>query len=175
VGRRSDLPRIRNDAYATPLAAVTPLVPFLNQTTPFVEPCVGDGALVRHLEACGRVCVAAFDVAPRHPSIVVRDALTLTATDLVGTECIISNLPWTRSILHPLINHLRDLRPVWTVIDATWAHTKQAAELILYCSQIVSIGRLRWFVGTSSGGKDDAAWYKFEAEPASTIFTGRAP
>ena len=33
MGRRSNFPRPPNDAYVTPLAAVTPLVPFLKQTT----------------------------------------------------------------------------------------------------------------------------------------------
>jgi hypothetical protein len=175
MGRRSNLPRLQDDTYDTPVSAVSPLLPFLKLATRFIEPCAGAGTLVLHLQAQGHICKAAFDIAPPHPSIGMRDALSLTATDVVGAECIISNLPWTRWLLHPLINHLRDLRPVWTIIDANWSHAKQAAELMCYRSQIVSIGRVRWFEGTPSGGKDDAARYRFEAEPASTIFTGRAP
>lgn len=174
MGRRSNLPHLPNDAYATPPKAVLPLLSFLEPATRFIEPCAGNRALVHHLEAHEYVCVSAFDIAPRHPSIVKRDARTLATADVAGADCFITNLPWSRPLLHPLIAHLHRLLPLWTIIDANWAHTKQAAELMQYCSHIVSIGRVRWFEGTPSGGKDDAAWYRFEAEPASTIFTGRA-
>ena len=129
MGRRSDFPRIPKDAYATPAKAVLPLLPFLAPATRFIEPCAGDGALTRHLEEHGHVCVGAFDIEPRNPSVVRRDALTLTAGEVGTADCFITNLPWSRPLLHPLIDHLRGLLPVWTIIDANWAHTKQAAEL----------------------------------------------
>jgi hypothetical protein len=174
VGRRSDFPRMLRDAYPTPPRAMLPLLPNLTPATRFVEPCAGDGAMVRQLQSHGHICVAAFDIAPKHPSIVQRDALTLTANDVAGADCLITNLPWSRPLLPALIDHLRSLAPVWTIIDANWAHTRQAAEHMRYCSRIVSIGRVRWIEGTRCDGKDDSCWYRFEAAPIATIFTGRA-
>jgi hypothetical protein len=174
MGRRSDFPRIPKDAYATPAMAVPPLLPFLAPASRFIEPCAGDGALVRHLEAQGHVCVGAFDIEPRHPSIVRRDALTLKRQEVCKADCFITNLPWTRPLLHALIAHLRSLLPLWTIIDANWAHTRQAAEHMRFCSRMASIGRVRWIAGTSHDGKDDSCWYLFEAEPVTTNFTGRA-
>ncbi|RRI02320.1 hypothetical protein EH240_12705 [Mesorhizobium tamadayense] len=174
MGKRSNYPRISKDFYPTPAKAVLPLLPFLRPGTRFIEPCGGDGALISHLEAHGHTCVGAVDIEPRHRSIVARDALTLTTTDVVGAECFITNLPWSRPVLHPLLAHLKGLLPLWTIIDSNWAHTIQAGPHMHYCSQVVSIGRVRWIPGTSSDGKDDASWYRFEAVPTETIFKGRA-
>jgi hypothetical protein len=171
VGPRGSFPRFRKDAYATPLKAVSPLLPFLLPGTRFIEPCAGDGALVRHLQAVGHFCVGAFDIAPRHPSIARRDALTLTRQDLGEADCFITNLPWTRPLLHAPIAHLRGILPLWTIVDANWTHTKQSAEHMPYCARIVPIGRVRWIAGTSCDGKDDSSWYRFEAELVATIFT----
>ena len=142
MGRRSDFPRIPKDAYVTPAKAVQPLLPFLASNTRFIEPAAGDASLIGHLEGYGHICVGAFDIAPRNPSIVLRDALTLTVKDVAGADCFITNLPWSRPALHKLIVHLRNLLPIWTIIDVNWAHTKQASEHMRYCSRMVSIGRV---------------------------------
>ncbi len=118
--------------------------------------------------------MGAFDVEPRHSSIVERDALSLTADEICAADCFITNLPWSRELLHPLIGHLRQLLPLWTIIDANWAHTRQAGVHLIHCSRIISIGRVLWIPGTASAGKEDSAWYRFEADPVETIFLGRA-
>lgn len=174
MGRRSDFPRIPRDAYATPAKAVQPLLPFLAPNTHFIDPCAGDGALIRHLTAHGHICVGAFDIDPRDPSVARRDALTLTPRDVCEADCFITNLPWTRSVLHELISHLRRILPLWTIIDANWAHTRQSAGHMRYCPRMLSIGRIRWIAGTQTDGKDDCCWYVFVPEPVQTIFTGRA-
>lgn len=174
MGRRSNFPRIPKDFYATTANAVLPLVPLLKPGTRFIEPCAGDGALIRHLEARGHIFVGAFDIEPRRRSIVERDALTLTADEVAGADCFITNLPWSRPVLHALLAHLRAPMPLWTIIDANWANTIQAGSHMQRCSRMVSIGRVRWIPGTSNDGKDDSSWYRFEAEPAETVFTARA-
>ena len=85
-----------------------------------------------------------------------------------------TNLPWGRSLLYPLIDHPRDLLPIWTIIDAAWAHTQQSADHMQYCSHILSIGRVRWIAGTPYVGKDNSCWYRFQAEAVQTTFIGRA-
>ena len=62
MGKRSNFERIPRDFYATPAAAVPPLIPHLNGIRSFAEPCCGDGALVRHLESFGLRCVYAGDI-----------------------------------------------------------------------------------------------------------------
>ena len=57
---------------------------------------------------------------------------------------------------------------------SNWAHTIQATDHMRHCSRFVSIGRVRWIAETPYDGKDDSGWYRFEAEPVTTIFTGRA-
>jgi len=174
MGRRSDFARLPRDAYATPAKAVLPLLPFLTPGTRFIEPCAGDGALVRHLQAFGHLCVGAWDIVPRHQAIAQRDALTLTVADVCEADCFVTNLPWTRPLLHALIGHLRGLLPLWTIVDANWCHTKQASEHMRYCARMVSIGRVRWIAGTQYDGKDDSSWYRFETGTTATIFTARA-
>ena len=53
MGKRSNFERRRADFYPTPRAAVVPLIPYLRRggIRTFVEPCCGEGDLVRHLES----------------------------------------------------------------------------------------------------------------------------
>jgi hypothetical protein len=77
--------------------------------------------------------------------------------------------------LHPLIVHFANLRPTWLLLDADWSHTKQAGPFLdRFGIRIVSVGRLIWQEGTKMQGKDNAAWYLFDAAKAGpTEFVGR--
>ena len=68
--------------------------------------------------------------------------------------------------------------PTWLLLETDWASTKQAAPFMPSCSDIVSVGRLRWFEGTTMSGKQNYAWYRFDARhSAGPIFHahGSAP
>ena len=108
--------------------------------TRFIEPCGGKGALTAALEAQGHQCFYTCDIAPRASGIVKRDALDLVGSDVLAADLIVTNPPWTRKSLHPLIDHLRQLRPTWLLFDAAWAHTQQAAPFLQFCSRV----RYRW-------------------------------
>jgi hypothetical protein len=156
MGKRSNFQRRPMDSYATPLAAMRPIVPFLKAEGihRFAEPCCGGGDLIRHLESFGFVCVHASDL---QQGI---DALSL---DSFGSaDAVVSNTPWTRDLLHPLIEHFMRILPSWLLFDADWAHTRQSAPLIRHCSMIVPIGRVRWIPDSPFAGKDNAAWYRFD-------------
>lgn len=165
MGKRSNghFDRLPRDLYDTVPAAVPPLLPYLAPGTEFAEPCAGDGALIDLLTAAGHRCVWATDINPRREDIGMLNAMTLPKIGArnVRAKVIITNPPWTRSILHPLIDRLSAVWPCWLLFDADWPHTQQSADLILRCSRIVPIGRLKWIPGTKHVGKDNSAWYEF--------------
>ena len=176
MGKRSQFPRIERDYYTTPEAAVLPLLPHLTHGTTFVEPCAGDGRLVRHLEKHGMSCLYMFDIEPQHEDVDRADALgpgALAAMTDPSVDCIITNSPWNRKVLHPMIDTFRRAKPTWLLFDADWAHTKQAAPFLPYCHKIVSIGRVKWIEGSKMTGKDNCCWYLFYAAPGATRFYGR--
>lgn len=154
MGKRSSFERIPRDFYATPFAAVPPLMPHLRGVHAFAEPCCGDGALVRHLETFGLRCVYAGDIATG------QNALALTA--YCGADAIITNPPYTRPLMHTLIEHFSRILPTWLLLEIDWACTKQATPFMPSCSDIVSVGRLRWIEGTTMSGKQNFGWYRFD-------------
>lgn len=163
MGKRSNFERNERDFYPTPFEAVLPLLPHLEPGTAFVEPCAGDGALIRHLESAGHVCTRAYDLEPLADGIAKRDALDVC--NPLGT-LFITNPPWDRAFLHPLIRHLIQDGEAWLLFDADWMHTVQAGPFEAMLRAVVSVGRVKWMPDSDSTGKDNAAWYKFGAPRA---------
>ena len=152
MGKRSDFKRRPHDDYQTvDSRAVSVLMPYLTGIKTFAEPCCGRGELVKWLEASGLDCVQYCDI------IMGTDALTVT--DFNGADAIISNPPWTRKILHPLIQHFQNHLPTWLLFDSDWAYNIGSEPYLDKCTDIVAVGRLRWFNDTA--GKDNASWYRF--------------
>lgn len=171
MGKRSDFERIDKDFYRTiDPRAVAALAPFLNPGTRFCEPCAGAGDLMDQLVALGHVCTRARDIAPQREDIEQKDALTTLTGNI---DCFITNPPWSRPILHPLIEFLTAQAPTWLLFDADWAHTRQSAPYMRMCSDIVSVGRLIWIPGTKTSGKENCAWYRFSKHANGTQFHGR--
>jgi hypothetical protein len=154
VGKRSNFERMPRDFYPTPAAAVPPLIPHLRGVRTFAEPCCGDGALVNHLESHGLRCVYRGDISTG------QDALTLDAYG--DADAIVTNPPYQRPLMHALIEHFAHILPTWLLIESDWACTKQAGPFMPSCSDIVSVGRLRWIEGTTMSGKQNFAWYRFD-------------
>ena len=171
MGKRSDFKRRERDFYPTPYEAVFPLLPHLAPKTKFIEPCAGERDLVRHLTEHGHECVSASDIADR-PGI---DARHLTDGD--GADVFITNPPWGRSILHPIIVNLSNTLPTWLLFDADWMHTKQAVTYLERCLKIVSVARVKWMGPDSPHtGKDNCCWFLFDRnhpEPPMTQFFGK--
>ena len=171
MGKRSDFERRERDFYPTPYEAVVPLLDHLMPRTLFVEPCAGDGVLVSHLQRHGHHCVSATDIEPHDPSV---KALDVFQADIAHGECFITNPPWDRSILHPMIDYLSAQAPTWLLFDADWMHTKQAAPYLDRLEAIVSVGRVKWIPGSKMTGKDNCCWYLFCDVPSNhTQFYGR--
>lgn len=170
MGKRSDFDRIPRDFYPTPREAVLPLLPHLAPHTAFSEPCAGAGDLVDHLEAAGHHCVWASDLHPRR-SMFQADALTLFYVN----STIITNPPWDRKLLHPMIEYFSGQRPTWLLFDADWMHTRQAAPFMPWLRKVVSVGRVKWIPDSKMTGKDNCAWYHFDQRSEGPAqFIGRA-
>lgn len=177
MGKRSSFERRERDFYPTPAEAVQPLLRHVRHGDMFVEPCAGDGALVRHLERAGLSCKRASDIEPRADWIAAEDALADQPWPWCddSVEYIITNPPWSRDVLHPMIVAFSDLKPTWLLFDADWSHTRQAAPYLPRLRKIVSVGRVKWIPGSPFSGKDNCAWHLFDrpaADPA--LFFGRA-
>lgn len=179
MGKRSDYVRKPRDYYPTPLAAVTALVPHLPSTFTYAEPCAGDGRLIKHISSLlpDSECAFASDIELRESEedIEELDAFDLSEEHLQHSDYIITNPPWDRKILHPMIEHFSTLRPTWLLFDADWVHTIQSSELVKKrLCKIVSIGRVKWIEDSAGSGKDNAAWYLFDLnKTTSTEFYGR--
>jgi hypothetical protein len=171
--------RKRNDFYPTiDPRAVQALAQHLPAGTVYAEPCAGDGALILLLDQLGLVCDWALELEPQGSCLRNRwpiargNALQLGTDDLGAAMCFITNPPWSRQLLHALIAHLARIAPTWFLFDASWKHTQQAAMFAPICTDIVSVGRLKWFAGSKYDPPDDCAWYCFDARPGSHRSSG---
>lgn len=173
--RAPQFERVERDFYPTPFEAVKPLLPHLGpRELRYIEPCAGDGALIQHL-SFDHFCVEASDIAPRRPTYRTLDA-TSEAFDDYAFECFITNPPWNRKVLHPIIVNLSAQRPTWLLFDGDWIHTRQAAPFLPLLRKIVSVGRVKWIPDSPHTGKDNCAWYLFDAHSEGpAVFVGRTP
>ena len=178
MGKRSTFERRLQDAYDTPPEAVAPLIPHLPTEFSYWEPCAGAGTLIDALaEMSGVTFASASDIDPRCqvPQLDALGPMPAQLRWMRAVDLIITNPPWTRSILHPMIEHFSDMRPTWLLFDADWMHTRQAAPYLPRLRKIVSVGRVKWIPDSPYTGKDNCCWYLFDKpsdEPAR--FYGRA-
>lgn len=169
MSKRTNYARAPRDLYRTIDArALPPLLRHVKAGTTFIEPCAGKGDLIKGLEAAGLHCAFASDIEPLTGGAFRLDALVCRFSS-VKADLLITNPPWSRDFLHEFIRlHVKD-RPMWLLFDAGWAYTRQASEFERWLTDIVAVGRLRWFdpaVPREDGKKhtdpmDDCAWYRF--------------
>lgn len=161
MGKRSSFERVPRDFYPTPFEAVIPLLPHLEPHTQYVEPCAGDGTLVGHLNRAGHTTTKAFDIDPQGTVAFTGDA-TIWEGQRWGASCFITNPPWDRKVLHPIIDNLARQMPTWLLFDADWMHTRQSAAYMPRLRKIVSVGRVKWIPDSKMTGKDNCCWYLFD-------------
>jgi hypothetical protein len=154
MGKRSDFPRFPQDKYNTPEPAAGPLLPHLAPETRFIEPCCGEGYLIGHLKCAGHVLVGAFDLP--------HDARAKRYAGIEDGIVFVTNPPWRRDILHPIIVNLSDQAATWLLIDADWVHTRQSIPYLPRLRTIVSVGRVKWIPDSPFTGKDNCAWHLFD-------------
>src|SRR4051812_2918702 len=103
--------------WPTPYAAVPPLMPHLPKVFTYCEPCVGNGALVANIAKFRPTAflTQAYDIHPLISDTVSLDSRTLTDEQLLSpihgdADYIITNPPWTRSLMTQLIRHFMTLK-----------------------------------------------------------------
>lgn len=150
--------------------ALPPLLRHLKPGTRFVEPCAGGGALVDQLVGAGMVCLEAFDIHPLRDDIVKADARSVFMPEKLNA-IYITNPPFVRSLMHEIMLHCCHQAPSWFLVEHDWCITQQASRIITkHASDIVSIGRLKWFRPEDPRNKgkdpmDNFVWLRLEPEP----------
>lgn len=166
MGKRSNFERKERDFYPTPEAAVRPLVETIKPML-YVEPCAGDGALISILQKYGFPCQWASDLEPAQNNRTNMCITQMNAFDMPKINSpIITNPPWDRKILHPMIEHfvmIAGRHPVWLLFDADWLYTQQSRPYSKMLRHIIPVGRVKWIPGSKNTGKDNCAWYCFRA------------
>ena len=180
MGKRSDFERNERDYYPTPYKAVVPLLSHLPEKTLFIEPCAGDGRLIDHLEKHGHFCVDSYDIEPQDISIKQIDIFDQVVNynlmvEYEAVDYFITNPPWDRKILHPMIERFMELDvATWLLFDADWMHNVKSSKYLKYVSDIVAVGRIKWIEESKHTGKDNCCWYLFQRNNGiSTRFHGR--
>ena len=177
MAKRSTFERNPRDYYVTPAKAVIPLLPHLPDRCKFIEPCAGDGSLVRALEERGHRCVMASDIEPRGKNIAKIDALDVfyDARDRCNlAQMIITNTPWRWAVLKSMLDHFIENRfPAWLLLPSDFAHNVRSVPFMHHCERYLAIGRVSW-MGNAKGGHDNASWYLFNPLPTpATLFFPR--
>lgn len=160
MGKRSNFPKIDKDAYmTTDSRAVRPLLNYYgDKKLCYYEPCVGKGDLIELLDSWW--CVGHSDLE--------KDARIFQYK--TSADYFVTNPPWTRDILHPIIENLRNQLPTWLLFDADWMFTAQSHNYMKFCKVVLPIGRLKWIPGTTDVGKDNCAWYLFVKHETTCTF-----
>ena len=176
MGKRSNFERRKSDNYPTPPEAVLPLLSHIRPGSSFHEPCVGEGQLVATLLEHGFICCGRSDCFQGVMYDSDWDASKRQYSSDVA-DFFITNPPWTREVLHPIIENLSKQKPTWLLLDTGWMFTKQAKPYLTDCRKIVTVGRLKWIPDSKMTGKDDCAWFLFDRVsvdyPKQTIFCGK--
>jgi hypothetical protein len=160
--------RRAHDEYITPIEATLPLRPFLREIRTFAEPCCNQRQLVGHLEPVGPICIHSDDI--QHGT----DALVDPILAQLIVDAIITNPPYTWSVLKAMLVLFPKIAPTWLLLEADFKYRAQSAPFMRFCSDVVPIGQIRWFPGTKHKSFKHYAWYRFDARHnGATIFHPR--
>ena len=175
MSKRTSMDKIPKDFYPTtdPKALPEDFLRFISGKN-YGEPCCGDGDLI-NLIGDVSYCEWASDVEVR-PVGRQKDAVDLTEEDLSMCDVLITNPPFTRSVLLPMIDHFISLKPTWLLLPADMMHNKYFSSYMDKCSVVVSVGRLKWFKDSPHTSTDNFAWYYWTKDPMDmrmTQFYGR--
>lgn len=166
----------------TPLKAFAPLAPFLPPGTSVIEPCAGDGALCQHMFDIGCEILAATDIQPMHSMVNRMDVMEYDLSNTPKVDYFVTNPPWPEPRRNglptlPILQHLRQIAPIWALLPADFMHNVYASGIMMYCGGIVSVGRVKWIPDSPNEGFDNTAWYLFGRQETrgQLVFVPRDP
>lgn len=180
MSKRSDFPKVPKDFYATvdPKAIPPKFIECIRGKT-YAEPCYGDGDL-EDLLVDVAICNWRSDVRETVGSSKVIDAMDITGGmfERMGIDLIVTNPPFSRKVLLPLIDHFINLKPTWLLLPAGFMNNIYFGPYMRKCTKVISIGRVCWYPqeGKRVASTDDFCWYywpKGAKEEAGPIFIGR--
>lgn len=177
MSKRSDFEKVPRDFYPTsdPKALPEAFIKEVRGKT-YAEPCCGAGDLVDLLVDVA-TCKWESDIEYRGAGVVM-DAHDVTKgmLDRRGVDLIITNPPYTKGTLLPMIDHFISLKPTWLLLPADFMHNLYFGPYMKKCSKVISIGRLKWVKGSKYASTDNFCWYYWEEggdKSVPTVFTGR--
>lgn len=177
MGKRSSMEKVPKDYYPTSDPKALPPA-FIKEVRgkPYAEPCCGEGHLV-DLLADVATCKWESDLEWRGAGRE-KDAMGVTKENLSGCDLILTNPPYTRSVLLPMIDHFISLKPTWLLLPSDFMHNLYFGPYMAKCSKVISIGRLCWFPkdGKRVASTDNYSWYYWKQlanEDTETVFIGR--
>ena len=146
--RNQSFDRVSRDYYPTidPKAIPPNLLKHIRGKT-YAEPFYGEGDLEDLLMDIA-TCKWRSDIRETVGCSSVRDALTLTSSDLEGCDITISNPPYQKDVLLSLIDHLVSLKPTWLLLPADNLHNGYMVPYMKQCERVISVGRLYFFENT---------------------------
>jgi hypothetical protein len=103
--------------------------------------------------------------------------MCLSKHELQNCDLLVTNPPFSRDVLLPMIDHFITLKPTWLLLPADYMHNKYFSPYVAKCSKVVSVGRLKWFKDSKHTSTDNFCWYfwqKGAKEDAQTTFYGRS-
>ncbi len=121
------------------------------------------------------ICQWRSDIRETVSSSKVMNALSLTKEQLEGVDLIVTNPPFTRTVLMPMLDHFITLKPTWLLLPSDLMHNVYFGDAMRRCSKVVSVGRLRWFKETKSLSMESYCWYFWPqySIQQETVFKGR--
>lgn len=174
MSKRSSFEKIPRDFYPTtdPKAIPPKLVEFIRGKT-YAEPCYGEGDLEDLLMDVS-VCRWRSDIR-KTGCCKLWDAMCLSKSEIARCDMILTNPPFSRDVLLPMIDHFVSLKPTWLLLPADMMHNRYFSPYMAKCSRVVSVGRLKWFKDSKHTSTDNFSWFFWphKAEPTDTIFFGR--
>lgn len=176
MGKRSNFDKVPKDFYGTtdPKAVPPKLVEFIRGKS-YAEPCYGNGDLEDLLMDVA-TCKWRSDIRETVGSSKVVDAMCLSKEDIAGCDYIITNPPFSRDVLLPLIDHFVSMKPTWLLLPADYMHNVYFGDYMQRCRRVISVGRLKWFKDSKHTSTDNFAWYfwvKGATTDTRTEFYGR--
>lgn len=164
-----------------------------HQTLNFGEPCAGDGRLITHLafdggQLTGLRCNYASDIKPlinamgnqgeegylvvKKHSATDKEQMLKIANER-NIDMWITNPPWKNDrpsgyLLNSIITSLSYSRPTWLLMDGNFMFNQRSAPYMALCSDVIPVGRVKWIEDSPYSGKENVAWYRFDARNTET-------